>query len=199
MITAVILAAGESKRMKTQKLLLPYGEGTVVEAVVRAAIDSSVDGVLVVLGSDGEEIREKLGGYEVEFVVNDDYRKGMLSSVQAGFRALPEKVRAAVLMLGDQPEVSEEINDELVARYRETRRGIVIPTHGGRRGHPIVIDTKYKKEIAALDPEAGLRKLRLDHPEDVLEVELPFPAILHDLDTPADYNAPWLSHSIDKK
>jgi molybdenum cofactor cytidylyltransferase len=188
-ITAVILAAGESKRMKTQKLLLPYGEGTVVESVVRAALDSSVDGVLVVLGADGDEIREKLGAVEVDFVVNENYREGMLSSIQAGFGALPEKVRAAVLMLGDQPAVTAEANDELIARYRETRKGIVIPTHGGRRGHPVVIDTKYKKEIAGLDPEAGLRRLRLDHPDDVLEVELPFPEILKDIDTPEDYAA----------
>ncbi len=189
MIQAVILAAGESKRMKSQKLLLPFGEGTVIEAVVRAALDSSLDGVLVVLGSDGNEIREKLRPYPVTFVVNEAYRSGMLSSIQAGFGALAGRAQAAVLMLGDQPSVTSEVNDEIIARYRETRKGIVIPTHGGRGGHPIVIDMKYKKEIACLSPAIGLRQLRLDHPEDVLKVELPFPAVLRDIDTPDDYDA----------
>ena len=174
--------------MGRQKLLLPYGESTVIETVVRTAMDSSVDGVLVVLGSDADEIREKLEGYEVQFVVNENYREGMLSSIQAGLGALTEKVRAVVLMLGDQPGITAEANDELIAHYRETRKGIVIPTHGGRRGHPVVIDTKYKKEIDLLAPEAGLRRLRLDHPYDVLEVELPFPAVLKDIDTPDDYD-----------
>ena len=187
MILAIVLAAGESKRMGTQKLLLPFGEGTIIESVVRAALDSSVGGVLVVLGSDAEAIRKTLDPYGVEFVENASYRSGMLSSIQVGFEALPEKARAAVLMLGDQPGITAEAGDELIARYREAGKGIVIPTHGGRRGHPVVIDMKYRSEIARLDPEVGLRKLRLDHPDDVLEIELPFPEILRDIDTPEDY------------
>jgi molybdenum cofactor cytidylyltransferase len=187
MIWAVILSAGESRRMGVQKLLLPFGETTIIESVVRTALDSSVDGVLVVLGADREAIKERLRPYPVSQVVNTRYREGMLSSIQVGVGALPPSARAAMVMLGDQPSVNSVITDELIAAYRETRKGIVIPVYGGRRGHPAVFDTKYKKEILGLAPEAGLRQLNRDHPEDILEVEVPYEAVLKDIDTPEDY------------
>jgi molybdenum cofactor cytidylyltransferase len=187
MIWAVILSAGESRRMGVQKLLLPFGETTIIESVVQTALDSSLDGVLVVLGADRGAIKERLRPYPISQVINARYREGMLSSIQTGFGALSQSVRAAVVMLGDQPSVNSVITDELIAAYRETRKGIVIPVCGGRRGHPVIIDTKYKKEILGLAPEAGLRQLNRDHAEDILEVEVPFEAVLRDIDTPEDY------------
>jgi molybdenum cofactor cytidylyltransferase len=186
-IWAVVLAAGGSRRMGTQKMLLPFGDTTIVESVVRAALDASLQGVVVVLGADEARVREKLAPYPVTFAVNADWERGMLSSVQAGFAALPEKVTAAVVMLGDQPFVKAETVDELVARHRETRKGIVLPVHGGRRGHPVLIDAKYKSEIIALGLEATLRDIVQAHAEDVLEVEIDDPDILRDIDTPKDY------------
>lgn len=188
MIWAVILAAGGSRRMGTQKMLLPFGDGTIVESVVRAALDASLQGVVVVLGADEVRVREKLGPYPVTFAVNADWRRGMLSSVKTGFEALPEKATAAVVMLGDQPFVKAETVDELVARHRETREGIVVPVHGGRRGHPVLIDAGFKSEILGLGPEATLRDIVRAHAGDVLEVEIDDPDILRDIDTPEDYS-----------
>lgn len=213
MIWAVVLAAGESRRMGTQKLLLPYGEATVVEAVAAAARKSRVDRVLAVLGADAEEVRRALergaaaaGGVGsgagapdgpaaptgptprgVAFAVNEDYRSGMLSSVQAAFRALPSDATAAVVMLGDQPFVAPRVIDAVVDAYRTSGRGIVVPVSGGRRGHPVLVDLKYRDEVLRLDPADGLRQLLRAHPDDVEEVEADDPAILRDLDTPADY------------
>ena len=187
MIWAVILSAGESRRMGVQKLLLPFRETTIIESVVQTALDSSVDGVLVVLGADREAIKEQLRRYPVSQVVNAGYREGMLSSIQVGLRALPQSARAAAVMLGDQPSVNSVITDELIGAYQKTRKGIVIPVCGGRRGHPVIIDTKYTKEILGLGPEAGLRQLNRNHPDDVLEVEFPFESVLRDIDTPDDY------------
>ena len=189
MIWAVILAAGESRRMGTQKLLLPYGKTTVVEAIVRTALDSSVDGTLVVLGADKEKVRETLKSYPVTFAVNRDFRRGMLSSIQAGFESLPGEAGAAVLMLGDQPAVPFDVVDGLVSKYRENGRGIVIPVYGKRRGHPILIEAGYRSEILGLDPEVGLRQLIQAHAEDILEVEVSSPAVLKDMDNPEDYAA----------
>ena len=189
MIWAVILAAGESRRMGTQKLLLPYGETTVVEAIVRTALDSSVDGTIVVLGADKEKVRKTLQSYPVSFAVNKDFRHGMLSSIQAGFESLPGEAGAAVLMLGDQPAVPFDIVDGLVSKYRENGRGIVIPVYKERRGHPILIEAGYRSEILGLDPEVGLRQLIQSHPEDLLEVEVSSPAVLKDMDNSEDYAA----------
>jgi len=187
MIWAMVLAAGESRRMGRQKLLLPYGGTTVVEAVVRAALDSSVDETMVVLGADREAVRDALKSYPVTFAVNEDFRRGMLSSVQAGFRALPGGSEAAVVMLGDQPAVASRTIDELVQAFRKDDRGIVLPRYAGRRGHPVLVGTGYREEINGLDPEVGLRGLRQAHPEDVLEVEVSAPAPPEDMDVPDDY------------
>jgi molybdenum cofactor cytidylyltransferase len=173
--------------MGTQKLLLPFGETTVVEAVVRAALDSRVDGTLVVLGADREKVKDALKSYPLSFTVNANYTQGMLSSIQAGFASLPGEAEAAVLMLGDQPAVPSEVIDDLVCNYRENGRGIVIPVYGERRGHPILVETAYRREIMALDPEVGLRQLIQAHPEDILEVEVASPAVLADMDLPDDY------------
>jgi molybdenum cofactor cytidylyltransferase len=187
MIWAVVLAAGESRRMGTQKLLLPFGETTVVEAVVRTASASRADRVLVVIGADGEAVRRKIEGSGVEFAVNPDYRLGMLSSVQAGFRALPAEAEAAVIMLGDQPFLAAAVVDEVIGTYREGRKGIVIPTFRGRRGHPLLIDLKFREEVLALDPAEGLRGLVRARAGDIGEVEAGDAGILRDMDTPEDY------------
>jgi len=192
LIWAVVLAAGESRRMGTQKLLMPYGKQTVVEAVVSTAEASRVDRVMIVLGADKEEVRsavepaaERERG--VVFTVNEDHALGMLSSIQAGFRALPEDAEAAVVMLGDQPFLPARVVDAVVSAYRESGRGIVVPVYEDRRGHPLLVDMKHRAEVLRLDPAVGLRQLLRAHVEDVLEVEVGEPSILRDLDTPQDY------------
>jgi len=186
-IWAVILAAGESRRMGTQKLLLPFGEVTVIEAVVRTALASRVDRALAVLGSGRDAVRLKLAPYGVEFAVNEDFAKGMLSSVQAGFKALPAAAKAAVVMLGDQPFLPAKVVDAIVEAYGESRKGIVVPAFRGRRGHPVLIDLRYRDEVLALDPAEGLRQLMRAHPEAIFEAEVEDANILRDLDVPEDY------------
>jgi molybdenum cofactor cytidylyltransferase len=186
-IWAVVLAAGESRRMGTQKLLLPFRETTVVEAVVRTALASRVGRALAVLGADRDAIRAKLEPCGVDIAINEDFARGMLSSVQAGFRALPADAEAAVVMLGDQPFLPARVIDAVVRAYEESRKGIVIPVHKGRRGHPVLVDLKYRDEVLGLDPADGLRQLIRAHPDDILEVEVGCADILRDMDTPEDY------------
>jgi molybdenum cofactor cytidylyltransferase len=187
-IWAVILAAGESRRMGTQKLLLPFGEATVVEAVVRTALASGVDRAVAVLGADRESIRARLEPRGVDFAVNERYAEGMLTSIQAGIRALPPEAEAAVVMLGDQPFLPPSVVDTVIQGRRESGKGIVIPVFRGRRGHPVLVDLKYRAETLSLDPADGLRRLMRSHPDDIAEVEVDDPNILRDLDTPEDYS-----------
>jgi len=199
-IWAVVLAAGESRRMGTQKLLLPFGDTTVIGAVVRSATDSCAERVLVVLGADLDRVRaeiepERPSGRTIEarrtagiaFTVNADYLSGMLSSIQAGFRALPPDAEAAVVMLGDQPFLSNRVVDAVIAAFRESGKGVVVPAFQGRRGHPVLVDMRYRDEVLGLDPADGLRRLMRAHPGDIEEVEVDDAGILRDLDTPEDY------------
>ena len=187
MIWAVVLAAGESRRMGTQKLLLPFGGATVIEAVVRTALASPVDRVLAVLGADREAVRLKLGPCGIEFTVNEDFTRGMLSSVQTGFRALPADAEAAVVMLGDQPFLPARVVDAVVGAYRASGKGIVIPAFRGRRGHPVLVDMKFRAAVLALDPADGLHQLMRAHPGDVHEAEVEDADVLRDMDSPEDY------------
>ena len=187
MIWAVILAAGESRRMGTQKLLLPFGDATVIESVVLTALASRVDRVLAVLGADRDAVRQKLEPLGIDFVINENFVKGMLSSVQAGFAALPPAAEAAVVMLSDQPFLPAGVVDAVVEAFRRSGKGIVVPAFQGRRGHPVLIGLKYHDEVLALDPTDGLRRLMRAHPDDIFEAAVEDANILRDMDVPEDY------------
>ncbi len=188
MIWAIILAAGESRRMGEPKLLLPFGEKTIIETVVNNAVQSEADGVLVVLGSSADEIAGKIKNSLAKASVNPNFRQGMLSSIQWGFESLPEDTRAALIMLGDQPMIPSSVINRVLDAYRKTEKSIVLPVYNKRRGHPILIDMKHRDEVKQISPDTGLRALIHNHAEDILEVEVDAPGILRDIDTVEDYN-----------
>lgn len=183
--------------MGTQKLLLPFGETTVVGAVVGTALASRVDRVLAVLGADRDAVRQELEPLGIDFAINENFAEGMLSSVQAGFRALPADAEAAVVMLGDQPFLPARVVDAVVEAFRQSGKGIVVPAFQGRRGHPVLIGLKYRDEVLALDPKDGLRRLMRAHPEDVFEAEVEDANILRDMDVPEDYAAETARRPLD--
>jgi molybdenum cofactor cytidylyltransferase len=185
---AIILAAGSSSRMGSQKLLLPYNNSTMIETVIDNVLRSSINKVMVVLGSDIDEITRTIGKRPVEICINHEPEKGMLSSVMCGFKSIPEDANAALVYLGDQPNISPAITNMILQAYNEDLHGIVIPVHNHRRGHPLLVDLKYRREIYKLDLEKGLRSLIHLFPDDVLEVEVDEPGILIDIDTRQDYS-----------
>jgi molybdenum cofactor cytidylyltransferase len=187
MICAMILAAGESRRMGAPKLLLPLGEKTIIETVVDEILRSKADKILVVLGAEREKIESKIANRPVKIVANLRFEEGMLSSIQAGFETLPNEIEAVLVCLGDQPFIPSSVMDKLIEAYQNTRRGIILPVYKKKRGHPTLIDIKYRQEVKKLSPDIGLRALVYDHPQDVLEVEVDTPLILKDIDKPEDY------------
>ncbi|MBM3310466.1 MAG: nucleotidyltransferase family protein [Candidatus Aminicenantes bacterium] len=185
-VWAVVLAAGESRRMGGPKLLLPYRGRTVIEAVLENAAASRVEGSLVVLGAWAESVEERIARFPALRTTNPDPAAGMLSSVQCGLRALPAEARAAAVLLGDQPWVGPETIDRVVGAFLEGPAGLVCPVFEGRGGHPLVLDLKYREEVLRLDPKEGLRRLLRLHPEDIFRLEVDRPEILEDLDRPED-------------
>ena len=186
-IAAVILAAGESRRMGEPKMLLPFGDATIIRTVIQQAQNGNTNHVQVVLGADAEAIQAHITDLGVEHIVNQQYRKGMLSSVQAGIRSLPEEITAVMILLGDQPMISSGIMDRLIERYRISEKDIVIATADGKRGHPMIFNAAYIPEILSYNEENTLRDLPGKHPGEVEELETGEPGILRDIDTPADY------------
>jgi molybdenum cofactor cytidylyltransferase len=187
MIWALVLAAGESRRMGEPKLLLPFGRNTIIETVVQNLMESSLDGILVVLGHRWQGILDKLKNYAVETTINPHYKSGMLSSVQWGFRKLPRDAQAALVVLGDQPGITAQTIDLVIGAFRAGNKGLVFPTDKDSGGHPLLVDMKYRREIRSLDPATGLRSLLSRCPDDILRVAIEAGSGLQDIDNPEDY------------
>lgn len=187
MITAVVLAAGKSERMGRPKMLLPFGRRTLIETVLAGVRKSRVDDAVVVLGAHREAVESIVARAGFRAVFNENFEAGMLSSVLRGLREIPAAALAFLIVLGDQPFPPSTVIDRLIAARERTGKGIVLPVHGGRRGHPVLIDMRYRDEVTSLDPSVGLRQLLRGHPDDVLEVPVRTPAVLADIDRPGDY------------
>jgi molybdenum cofactor cytidylyltransferase len=184
---AIILAAGESSRMGTNKLLLPFNGSPIIGIVIDNIIQSGVDHILVVLGAFRDEMIAVIGKLPVAYCYNPRYKQGMLTSVQCGFNNMPETTDAAVIFLGDQPMIPGHVTRLIIRSYTKTGKGILVPVYKGKRGHPVMIDRKYADAIEKLDPAEGLRTLLMQFREDVQEVNVEMPGILRDIDTVEDY------------
>lgn len=191
MIGAVVLAAGESRRMGRPKMLLPWGNGTVLGSAVAAVLAAPVAPVVVVLGAMAQAVRTALAPYAGEprlrIVCNARYPEGMLSSVQAGVAELPSDCSGFLLFLGDHPAVSPRVTHALVAAAAVHPEAILLPTLAGQRGHPVLFPLTLRSEIMHLPAAEGLRAVVWRHPERVVHVPVDDAGVLIDLDTPDDY------------
>jgi molybdenum cofactor cytidylyltransferase len=197
MIGAIILAAGESRRMGFPKALLRFpsdgAETTFLGHLLDVVNRTRAEPIVVVLGHEAERIRGSLPpaswGRALP-VVNESYRQGMLTSILAGIEAVEKSGAEAALVLPvDHPDLSVETVDLLIDRYRETRAPILLPTHRGRRGHPVLFSRAVFDEIRRAPRAVGARQVVWDHQNDLLEVEVPDPGIGRDVDTPEDYRS----------
>jgi molybdenum cofactor cytidylyltransferase len=186
-IWSIILAAGESKRMGSPKMLLPFNGSTILENVIHNVAGSAADGILVVLGANAEKICELVSIYGVLQCKNENFREGMLSSVKCGFRNLPGDMEAVLVFQGDQPCISAGTINSLIDAFHQSDKGIVLPVYKGKRGHPLLLDIKYSEEVERLDPDEGLRGVIRLHADDIQEVDTMESGILRDIDTLEDY------------
>lgn len=195
MIAAIILAAGESRRMGSPKARLPYpepdgSESTFLEHLLKVFSSSAADPVVVVLGHEAEELARGFDFGAARVAVNPHYRDGMLSSIQTGLRALgDDPVSGALVCPVDHPDIDPSVVDTLITRYRETRSPIVLPVHDGRRGHPVLFSSDVFPELLAAPQTVGARQVVWDHQRDLLEVEVSDAGVTVDVDTPSDYRA----------
>ncbi|HKQ75897.1 MAG TPA: nucleotidyltransferase family protein [Blastocatellia bacterium] len=190
MISGILLAAGESSRMQGAfKPLLKWGKRTVIGECVHQMRNSQLAEIFVVLGHREMEIRQTLSGSGVQYVINEDYRRGMLSSIKAGLSLISPNSDAALIALVDQPMVTKEITDSLIDAFNTGEKGIVLPTYRGKRGHPIILSAKYFEDVMQLDEGApeGMRQFIAEHGADTLEVPVDTAAVIEDIDLPEDY------------
>lgn len=186
-VTAIVLAAGESRRMGHLKQLLPFGDSTILERTVDNILQSGVGEIIVVLGHRADEIAPRLAGKTVKIVINPDYRQGMSSSLRCGLSQVSEEASTFMIVLGDQPLVGPQTVARLLEGYAGSSHGVVAPVYQGRRGHPVIFSAKYRSELLSLEGDTGARSVIEAHPEDVGYVEVDSPGVVTGIDTEADY------------
>ncbi len=186
MFAALVLAAGQSKRMGRNKMLMRFGVSTMLETILDALGACGLGDIVVVTGYERERIEPLCEAHAARSVFNPDFASGeMLSSIQTGLRAMREDGEAALIVLGDQPFVQTDIVRRILAAH--TPGAIVIPSYQRRRGHPILLDRSVWPGVLALSAESNLRDAINAHADRIRYVEVDTDAILRDLDTPEDY------------
>ncbi len=189
-IAAVVLAAGQSRRMNgPNKLLLPVDGRPLVRRTVEAALGAGLDPIAVVTGHMEDAVRAALDGLDVETVHNPDYALGLSTSLRVGLGAV-DGADAALVVLGDMPRLDAGLLRRLAAAYDPGNgRRIAVPTHKAKRGNPILWDGAFFPAMRALKGDVGAKALMADNPEAVVEVEVETDAPLLDLDTRAAWDA----------
>lgn len=190
-VAAIVLAAGQSRRMGERNKLVMTIEGKpMVRHVVEAALASKADPVWVVLGHEQHQVRQALRGLKVRFVTNPDYAEGLSTSFKAGIAALGEDVDGAVICLGDMPRITARHIDRLIQAFNPLEgRSIVVPTWHGKRGNPVLWGKSHFPEFREIAGDVGARHLIGRHEEELVQVEMEDGASLVDIDTPEAYAA----------
>jgi molybdenum cofactor cytidylyltransferase len=181
-VAAILLAAGQSRRMGAFKPLLPFGDKTVVECCIDYLHEGGIENIVVVLGHRADEIRVE----NVTIAINPDPTSEMGASIAAGIRVLSGDVKCVLIALVDHPAVPATVVLNLIEEWKRGER-IVIPTWQNRGGHPVLVDLSFKNELLNLDGAGGLRELIKKHGAKRLPVDSPF--IARDMDTWDDYRA----------
>ena len=184
-VAAIVLAAGMSTRMRTNKLLQDIDGEPLIRRVVRVISDSRVDPVLVVLGHQAVDVDDALAGLRCVIVHNRCYRDGLGSSIRAGISCLPEHCSGALIALGDMPSLSSLFIDRMLTAFAmNAAHSICVAAHNGRRGNPVLFARCYFRELSMLDGDLGGRRILAENDAHVREIEADDDGPLLDIDTP---------------
>jgi molybdenum cofactor cytidylyltransferase len=190
MISAIILAAGESRRMGRPKMLLPWGDGTVLGQVLSTYRSAGVEDILVVTGGAHQPVMKIVKQFGARGIFNNEFAGGeMISSLQRGLQALlPQaEVQAALVGLGDQPQVQERSIRSISEAFKTRHSALIVPSFQMRRGHPWLVARSLWRELLELRTPQSPRDFMNRHAMDIHYVEVDSASILADLDTPEDY------------
>jgi len=194
MISAILLGAGESKRMGVNKLLLPWGRKTVFEHCLNTLLRSNIREVVIVLSDPSKEMRNRLKkssiltNKRIKVEMNRDYKKGMSTSIRRGLKRIDPRSDGILISLGDQPFLKARTINALVRTFGQGEGKIVVPSFRGMKGHPVIFHRRYKKELLTLKGDMGGRSILLRYPERIKTVPVRSEGVIRDIDTWKDYS-----------
>jgi molybdenum cofactor cytidylyltransferase len=192
MIVAAILSAGESSRMGRPKALLPIDGVRFIEKIVTALRLTRIARIMVVLGHNAAEMRQRISDLQVDLVINPDYKQGQLSSLAAAIRSIEagndaERVDGILVHLVDHPYINADLVNLMIERFYETKKLIVVPRYQDRRGHPVIFSKALFGELLAAPFDRGAKAVVHAHREDTLEIDTNYEGAIIDIDTPEEY------------
>lgn len=189
-MSAVLLAAGRSRRMGAFKPLLPFGGRSVIETCAVNLREGGADEVIIVVGHRADDVRAAVSHLPfVRFAFNSEAESEMGVSIARGVEALTDDVEAVLVALVDQPAIPAGVVSEILAARKRNGARLVIPTWNERGGHPVLVDMAFREELLKLAPDRGLRAIFERHRSVVLRLPVGSPFVARDMDTWDDYRA----------
>jgi molybdenum cofactor cytidylyltransferase len=197
-VAAIILAAGRSSRMGSHKLLLPYKGRPIVNWVLAAACASQADPVIIVLGHEAPQVDAALQAERWFLAIHNPwYVDGMSTSLKIGLAATPKDVDGAIILLGDQPLITPEIINAMIAESARAPDAIIAASYQGRRGNPVLFPRQYFVELDTITGDEGGRSVLALHPERVRLMEIDDALAGFDVDTPEEYQTLLSEQTLD--
>jgi molybdenum cofactor cytidylyltransferase len=193
MISAILLGAGESKRMKVDKLSLPWGRETVFEHCFNTLLRSTAQEIIVVINKQNEALKRALEKRsagtpkKVKIKSNPYYKKGMSTSIRKGLRVVDPRSEGILICLGDQPFLKTRTINLLLRAFGEGKGEIIVPSFRGMKGHPVIFHRRFKKELLKVKGDVGGRFVLEKYPERIGLVAVRSEGVLKDIDTWRDY------------
>jgi molybdenum cofactor cytidylyltransferase len=187
-ISAIILAAGQSKRMGQPKMVLAWENTTVLGKVLATIKKAGIEDTLVITGDAQSAIEKIAREFDSRFIHNENFRhEEMLTSIQCGLKEQFSSCDAALICLGDQPQVEEKSVRSVCAAFQKIKNEIIVPSHQKRRGHPWLIPRVFWDEVLRMRAPESMRNFLDKHKNEIHYIECETSSILQDLDTPEDY------------
>jgi len=189
MISAILLAAGQSKRMNGENKLTKELQGIpLIKLSVKNILASSINELIIVLGHQKEIIEKLIDKSEkIKFVFNKDFESGMASSIKTGLNSLSEKTEAFFICLGDMPMVNHDIYNQLIKS--KDNKEIIVPTYKGQQGNPVLFDKSMKETVMNITGDVGAKKILELNKDKILNLEFNDQNISKGFNTPSDFNS----------
>jgi len=186
-ISAILLGAGESKRMGVNKLSLPWGKRTLFEHCLNILLRSKAGEVIIVLNPRMKRAVKPIKNQKIKIVTNPYYKNGMSASIRKGLRVIDARSHGILIALGDQPFLKTKTINALIHAFAQKKGAIIVPDYKGTQGHPVLFDRRFEKEIFGLRGDVGAQSIIKRYPEEVWRVRVRSEGVVKDIDIWKDY------------
>ena len=189
MISAILLAAGQSKRMNGENKLTKEIQGIpLIKLSAKNILASSINELIIVLGHQKEIIKKLIDKNEkIKFVFNKNFESGMASSIKAGLNNLSEKTESFFICLGDMPRINRDIYNLLIKS--KNKKDIVVPTYNGQQGNPVLFSKSMKEKVMIIEGDVGAKKILGSYKDKILNLEINNESITKDFNIRDDFNS----------